>query len=278
MAKSKRHHFAAQFYQKNFAEPMFSKRIRVYETTTRQWNSQPRTPNGIGWFPHLYSTINDAGEQTDVFEDFLQRHVDGPADRAMKLAATEPEKLTHDQRSAIALFIGFAAARTPAMMDSTSEGYFEKLPKGEIDDLEQVVRMWCAITNQSYSENSTRDFIKPSLLRGIIIWAISIRDRLLKWQWTFIRASRQNPFITSDWPVFAEHDQEDDIRFVSFPISSEVALVINSSGEIRSDIEPYDSIRVFNRQTLDRAQHFVICHQDSFSGDEELKGWPKPDF
>ena len=161
------------------------------------------------------------------------------------------------------------------MMDSTREGYFEKPPTEELDDLEQVVRMWCAITNQTFSEKSIRDFLKPSQMGAIIIWATSIRDRLLRWKWTFIRASRQNPFITSDWPVFAQHDAEGDIRFVSFPISSEVALLINSSAEIRSDIDPYDGVRVLNRQTMDRAQHFIICHQDSFPGDTELKDWPK---
>lgn len=277
MAKSKRHHFVAQFYQKNFAEPMFSKNIRVYEATTQEWNPQPRTPNGIGWFPHLYSTINDGGERTDTFEDFLQRYVDGPAHRAMKVAATEPEELTDDQRSTVALFIGFAAARTPTMMKSTSEGYFENLPKEDINDLEQVVRMWCACTNQSYSDKSLCDFMKPSLLSAIITWAVSIRDRLLKWKWTFIRASRHKPFITSDWPVFAQHDEQDDIRFAGFPISSQVAALINSSGEIRTDIDPHDGVRAMNFQTLDRAQHFVISHQDSFPGDESLKDWPKGD-
>jgi hypothetical protein len=274
MAKSKRHHFAAQFYQKNFAEPMFSKHIRVYEASTKQWNSQPRTPNGIGWFPHLYSTIDDAGERTDVFENFLQGHVDGPADRAMKVAATEPENLTDEHRSIIALFIGFAAVRTPAMMNCTRDTYFEKLPTERINDVEQVVRMWCSTMGQSYDDNSMRDFMKPSLLGATIISAASIRDRLLSWKWTFIRASRENPFITSDWPVFAQHDAKDDIRFVSFPISSQVAVLINSQGQIRPDIAQDDGVRAMNFQTLDRARHFVICHQDSFPGDESLNNWP----
>jgi len=43
MANSRRHHFAAKFYQKNFAEPIFSKHIRVYEADTKKWNSEPIT-------------------------------------------------------------------------------------------------------------------------------------------------------------------------------------------------------------------------------------------
>ncbi|TWU12270.1 hypothetical protein CA54_10930 [Symmachiella macrocystis] len=274
MANSRRHHFAAKFYQKNFAEPIFSKHIRVYEADTRKWNSGPITPHGIGWFPHLYSMINDAGERTDEFENFLQQHVDGPADRAMKVAAEQPDNLTDEQRATIALFIGFAAARSPSMMNSTRDRYFEKAPTEKINDLEQVVRMWCGATNQSYSDTSMRDFMKPSQLRSMIIWAASIQERLLAWKWTFIRASRENPFITSDWPVFAEHHAEEDIHIMSFPISSEVAVIINSSGEIRTDISQDDGVRAMNLQTLERAQHFVICHQDSFPGDESLKHWP----
>ena len=83
--------------------------------------------------------------------------------------------------------------------------------------------------------------------------------------------------FSSDWPVFAQRDNDGDkeIRFVSFPISSEVAVLINDGGSIRRDVDPIDGVRAINYQTLERAQEFVICHQESFPGDDLLAEWPK---
>ena len=52
MAKAaRRQHFIARFYLRNFAEPMFSDSLCVYDLRKRRW--EKRSPEGVGWFPHL---------------------------------------------------------------------------------------------------------------------------------------------------------------------------------------------------------------------------------
>src|SRR3990172_7467884 len=109
MQRSTRHHFIAQFYQRNFAQPMFSANIRAFMRKSRQWYAS--SPRRIGSRSDLYTLIMDNGEPTDSFEKFLSKYVEGPATPAMKKAALAPEHLTDQERSAVAWFIGVMSVR-----------------------------------------------------------------------------------------------------------------------------------------------------------------------
>ncbi|MCH8824805.1 MAG: DUF4238 domain-containing protein [Planctomycetes bacterium] len=276
MAGSRRHHFIAQFYLRNFAEPLYSDNIQVYDRTTCRW--ERRTPRGVAWFPHLYAMFDERGERTDDFEAFLGEHVENAAAPALRHAAEFPDSLSQNHREAIALFIGVTAVRTPTMMDVTQEAYISSLPTRDLKDLDALVSLWCSITGQSFpdGDDARRKFLMPSLFGAILLWAYSMRDRLLNWKWTFIRSSSDRPFITSDWPVFAQHDEPAETRFVSFPISSEVALLVNSAGTVRQDRNPLEDVRAINRQTMDRASQFIVCRQQSFPGEECLAYESRP--
>ena len=92
----------------------------------------------------------------------------------------------------------------------------------------------------------------------------------MEWNWTFIHTEKTYPFVTSDWPVFME--KPDKIHFVSFPISSETSLII-CDHSLPIGRNPVDEVCVVNRQTCAKAQEFVICHQNSFPGDDLLSRW-----
>jgi Protein of unknown function (DUF4238) len=66
----KRQHFIARFYLRNFAEPMFSDNLCVYDMRKRRW--ERRTPDGVGWSPHLCSLIDMHGKRTDEFDQYLK--------------------------------------------------------------------------------------------------------------------------------------------------------------------------------------------------------------
>jgi hypothetical protein len=85
-----------------------------------------------------------------------------------------------------------------------------------------------------------------------------------------IQTTRERPFITSDRPVFAQWDREDDVRMVSFPVSSEFALIIINGGKFNEARDPTNEAVVMNRQTLDRARKFVVTCKEAFPGDELL--------
>lgn len=276
MAVSKRQHFIAQFYQRSFADPMFSDNVRVYEANTRSWNDKRRTPQGIGWFPHLYNVIGEDGKRKDAFEQFLQKEIDGKAALAMKKAARGPQSLNADEREAVALFIGFAAARTPGIMHPTQDDSLANLPAKRSEELNEMAREWCESISKPYTEDSVKEFLKPSLLKALFVSAISMRDRLLSFRWKFLRTTADQPFVTSDWPVFADLDPATDLRLVCFPISSECALIA-TNGELKSQLKGTAKVEAINRQTLSRATEFVICRQSSFPGDADLTEWPFSD-
>ena len=272
MAISKRHHFIGQSYLRNFGDPIFSDSIFCYVRKTKKW--EHRTPNGIGWAKHLFSMINDDGQKTDGFESWMSQYVESPAAPAFKKAAESPETLSLDERAAISFFIGITAARNPSMMATTQQQYLSNLSDDRASELEERTRQWCEIAGRNYDERSRIEFLKPSVFGSIVIWAMSLRERLLSWNWTFIRTDAENPFVTSDSPVFSERESMDGIHLLGFPISSEVALIANSEGQIRSDTTSLESVRAVNMQTLARASEFVVCRKPSFPADNCLPAWP----
>ena len=268
MSKSRRHHYIAEFYLRNFAEPMFGRNLFVYKREIHEW--APITPKGIGWFPHLYTMFDDSGEMTDYFEKFLADYIETPIAPIMKKAATIPEKLTDIEREKIAMFIGITAARIPSVVNKILDERFDELPVDDLAELEDLVKVWCGITGHNYTTKSKNEFMKPSVFGAILIWAASLRDRLIKWNWTFNRTTRNQPFITSDSPVSAQ--KKGNIRLVTFPISSEIAVVICNT-RVRNNRDTENDVIAMNRGTMEGAKEFIICHMNSFPCDTFLKEW-----
>ncbi len=271
MAKSRRHHYIARFYLKNFTEPMFGNNLFVYESKTQKW--EPRTPNGVGWFPNLYYMFDNSGEKTDAFEKFLNEYIETPLTPIMRKAATEPDTLTIKERESIAMFIGVTTARTPSAMKDITNRFFSGLPANDIGEVEKNTRLWCSVTNRNYTAKSKEEFLKPSVFGAILVWAASLRTRIIQWNWTFIRTNRDCPFITSDSPALLQKT-ENNIRIVTFPISSEIAVVI-SNMELRANRDSMQDVAAMNRGTLENAKEFVICCKKNFPCDSFLSQWPK---
>jgi hypothetical protein len=247
---------------------MFGNNLFVYESKTQKWD--PRTPYGVGWFPHLYSMFDDSGEKTDSFEKFLGKYIETPLAPIMRKAATTPDALTNKDREYIAMFIGVTTARTPSAMKDTLNKFFSGPPINDMDELEKNTRLWCNVTDKNYTEKSKEDFLKPSIFGAILYWAATFSYRSVKWNWTFVRTTRDCPFITSDSPALLQ--KMNNIRFVTFPISSEIAVVI-SNAELRNDRNGIKDVVAMNRGTLENAKEFVICHKKSFPCDDFLSQW-----
>ena len=79
---TERQHFVSRFYLRNFAEPMYSDNLAVYDVRKGKW--EERTPNGVGWSKHLFSEIQMDGTWTADFDKFLEQAVEVPATRPMK--------------------------------------------------------------------------------------------------------------------------------------------------------------------------------------------------
>jgi hypothetical protein len=270
MAKAaRRQHFLARFYLRNFAEPLFSDNLCVYDIRKRCW--ERRTPNGVGWFPHLCSMIDKEGNRTDEFDQFLKRHVEDPATPALKKLAMSGQ-LDESERSAVAFFVALTAARSPEMMKSAMTAHLESLAPIDRTKLDDLVEEWCHLTRRPFDSKSRNEFLKPGCFGAIWIWSQSLQHRLLNWQWHFVRTTRDRPFVTSDQPGFAQWYHDQDVRYVSFPVSSEVALIVIDGVPFDEGRDSENAARAINRQTIERATEFIVACNDSFPGDNFLIG------
>jgi len=268
MSQSTRHHHTPEFYLKQFAELMFGDSLRVFEQKTGRWDPNRRTPKGIGWSRFLYSSYNLAGERVDDFERFLSEYVDTPCAEPMKKAAANPENLTEEERVLIALFVGFAAARTRNLIEAVEQKRLESDPTDE-----ELLKLWCDAIKKPLTSDTDRQLLRSTLFRAVVVCAVTWQQRILPWKWHFMRASRENPFITTDWPAAGTFDNGHYL--LTFPISSEVALLTSSHPEVGIPNRGIQDIRGINARTLWRSTRFVVCHKDSFPGDEALPGWAK---
>jgi hypothetical protein len=266
-----RQHFIARFYLRNFAEPMFSDNLWVYDVRKQRW--ERRSPNGVGWFWHLCSMIDMEGKRSDDFDQFLKQRVEDPACPALKKLATG-EALEGAERSAVALFIALTAARSPRLRDIVVAEHLGGLAPADRAELDDLVQLWCTWTGTRHDERAYGEFLKPSSFGAAWAWSLSLQRYLLEAEWHLVRTTRDQPFITSDWPVYAHWDREQDVRLVSFPVSSEVALIIFTGGQLNPARDPKDAAKMVNLQTMCRATEFVVACKTSFPGDAYL---PRPD-
>jgi len=268
MAKpNKRQHFIARFYLRNFAEPMFSNNLCVYDKQKQRW--ERLTPEGVGWFPHLCSMIDMEGNRTDAFDQFIKVKIEDPGAPALKKLATGGT-LDANERSAVALFVAITAARSPEVMNNVMSGHLGELAESDRAELDGLVKLWCQWTGKVYCPTSHNDFLKPSSFGAIWTWSQRLQHQLLQWEWHLVHTTRDQPFVTSDRPVFAQWDREQDVRLVSFPVSSEVALIAIAGGQFNEARDRASEVRAVNSQTIDRATEFVVACNHRFPADDYL--------
>jgi hypothetical protein len=142
----------------------------------RRW--ERRTPDGVGWSPHLCSLIDIGGKRTDEFDQYLKVVVEDPAVPAIKRLATGAV-LGADERSAVAMFIALTAARAPEMMKGIVLGHRAKLSESDQAALEDLVKIWCGIVDKPYNAKAHGEFLKPSTFGAIWLWSLSLKARLL---------------------------------------------------------------------------------------------------
>lgn len=268
MANSSRHHHNPEVLLRQFAEPMFGDSVRVFEKKTGHWDTNRRTPRGIGWGRHLYAAWDLRGNRHDRFEQFLAKHVDDRCADALKKAAIEPQNLTPIEYQSVAHFIAFAAARSWGLMDRVQQ---QQKATRKTDDA--LVKSWCESVNMPFDEDSESKMLKDSLLRAIDVCAHKWRERLLAAKWSVLSVPREAPFITSDWPAFASTEGEHWV--VTFAVSSQVAFLVSNHPDSGFPNPGPEDVRAVNLRTMARATRFIVCHKDSFPGDEELPRWAK---
>lgn len=266
---SRRQHYIPRFYLRNFANPIFSDNLQVFNIKKKCWDT--RTPNGVGWYPHICSMIDIDGKRNDEFDKLLKEKIEDPAAPAIKKLANRKD-INEIERSAVASFIALIASRSPEMMQSVLNVYLNNISNVKREELDKWVNDWCRWHGKPFDSSSYNEFLKPSSFEGIWIWSQNLKLRLMQWEWHFVETTFERPFITSDYPVFAQWNRKQDVRLLSFPISSEIALIIITGGQFNLDRDHSNEAYAINRQTMDRATEFIVsCNKDYPGKDYVLK-------
>ncbi|MBD3249463.1 DUF4238 domain-containing protein [Candidatus Woesearchaeota archaeon] len=267
---ARRQHYISRFYLRNFAEPIFSNKLNVFTRKDGRW--EERSPKGIGWFSHLFTVFNNAGKRTDEFDQFLKIKVEDPAAPALKKMA-QGRCLNKDERSAIALFIALTAARSPDILRTTEHKYIHSITSEKRKEIQDLIELWSKMMGQP--SMSFDNFLQQNQLGGIWIWTKSMQERLLNWKWHLLNTTLDKPFVTSDRPVYAEWDRDTNIRLVSFPVASTVALLAINNSQISDGLTDDQNVCTLNRQTMDRATDFVVACQRKFPCCKFLDKWKR---
>ena len=70
--------------------------------------------------------------------------------------------------------------------------------------------------------------------------------------------------------MFLQWDRNQDARLVSFPISSELALIVIAGGPWNEARDRTNDTYAMNMQTMNFASEFVVACRESFPADDYL--------
>lgn len=280
----KRHHQIPQFYLRHFASP----------GTDQIWNYDKRDGRvfrtsilNTACETHLYSVPNEDGSRNTEIENLL-------SDIEGKAAAQYPGLLTGtiptgQQKADLASFLASMCVRTNSYRRAYAEThghafqeYMYKTAHDEKAFNEMVERQ--NISRGSPLSTVEKEAYRQSMLdpSGLVIeidrtWtlkAIGLHDGLMKafrnMNWALLRAPKDWVFITSDAPVImANCPDPKQIRFsktvqVSFPLSSEVCLLVNWPGNARTHLEAFPHyLRKLNSLQAAHAERFLFAPIES---------------
>lgn len=130
----KRHHFLPRFYLENFAENGL---LAVYDRKVNEIRSQQ--PHNTGVIGHFYTMKDSDGRNRFEIEQILSEYEGKSKPIIDKLA--DGELISEDERSDLAIFISFAAMRTPDVIDSVkafNSKMITSVMKTYLSDIETV--------------------------------------------------------------------------------------------------------------------------------------------
>ena len=262
----KRQHFLARLYLRNFADPMHGKKLCVYEFRKQKWDCE-RTPEGIGYRLHNCSFIDNDGKKNDELDQFITKEIEPPAIRGIKSLADGRDLSDQDKRP-VARFIAYTQARLPGNMDAVLKQHVaeQNLADRWLDEI--CARKWCEQLNLPYTPETIYDYLKPTLIKAMPVWAEAKAKDLLTWDWHKITTDRDRPFITSDRLLFGQKD--DDSGVVSCPISPQVTLLMTRNGDLNPNRDMAEQVRDINKRTMANAKDFVIGWKPDFPGADLL--------
>lgn len=282
----KRHHYISRFYLEGFTDS--EGLLQVFDRTNGAMRrQQPQDTTVIGY---LY-TFFDAQDRRRFELESLFSMVESRAGLALK-ALIGGERLSHEERSYLSLFIAMTAIRTPAALEE-ARLVREKIHRVEmklrVSNEQQAYSIVSEILPPDTKEEKLRDFaaavyemvskdqfivtVPDELARQMSLkqWA-SVAEMLNHRDWTVVDAPDGHEYMSSDSPVVLTSLPGMDkhpLGFgslhtrVLFPLSRKVALVMDGNGgRFRRTTGRPEQVRRFNLTVAADCYRFVIATKE----------------
>jgi hypothetical protein len=194
-----RHHFVPQAYLRGFSCPVRGKQfVWVYDKRPGRAPTC-KSVKSIAWAHNYYAQERDDGSvDSDTLEVGLAQTIDTrAAELIAKLDARGMRefKLTEDDESVLALFIGLSLTRVPSFRTGIQDLYSQIAQyTAEIIGPE----LWLGPGPPPKIKAEAKEWVS---LEHMIEAGEQVANSLMEKQWQFFRSTPDQPFITSDNPV-----------------------------------------------------------------------------
>ena len=289
MTKKKRHHYIPRFYLDGFVDPHNKPYIWVYE------KGNPKivkaTTKNIAVQKDYYSfTTPEGNRDSETFENLLAE-IEGRVSRIFRKIRNQ-ENLNHEERWFFSLFLAFSMARVPNFRENLEEMLGETMKKinmilaSDPRNFEAMIESFQRKTGKEIGMpvEELRKFMlegeynfraTPQFSLGMAaIMARNSTPIFFEMKWTFLEATGDYKFVTSDNPLSYFDPMHDPKSFfgvgllnenveVTFPISKDLMFLgmrKNFEGDKRLSNK---SVKEMNRRTVISALRFVFASQYS---------------
>jgi len=280
----KKHHYVPKFYLKGFADPGREPYLWVYEKGNTAIRKSLPENEGCENYYHAFDTEN--GRDTDTVEDWLEKTESAVAPLILKLCGREV--LDDRERWVFSHFLALMIVRVPNFRSNVEE-MFGELQRKIVDGIlgmegfEEIVRNHEKKTGKSLADPADlKQFVLgeyngdvgPDLSLGLMIGDRSKIARIFHdMTWTFIEATDEWKFVTSDNPLFFDVPTHDPRLIVggglgsknvevSFPVTRDLALVATwdrMEGLEGGYLKNKELVKNTCRRTVINARRFVYA-------------------
>lgn len=286
----KRQHYLPRFYLENFSADGL---VAVYDRDVDQVRlQQPLNTAVIG---HFYTLKDAEGRKRFELEQVLAEYEDKSKPVIDKLGAGE--SISADERTDLAIFVAFAAMRTPDMVESLklfNTNSITRVMKDSFSDVgvvserlrsdpewsarsEDEVRREASLMVEMAQNNKLVVSTEHRWAVGLAIeMAFQVAPILAGRDWVIMhRRNERKSFVTTDAPVMLTTTSRRATQIwgtgfgsadalIFFPLQESCALVmLGATGSLRHVGSDADQIRSFNLEMASRCQRFIVGRDEA---------------
>jgi hypothetical protein len=283
-AKKKRHHYIPKFYLNGFVDPNNKPYIWVYEKGKPQVIEA--IPRDVAVQKNYYTIPTPEGKDSESFENFLaniERHV-APIFRKIEAQSN----LTENDRWWFAILLTLIMTRVPNFRENIEKACAEVIKKYAMISASNARAFEASVASFEQETGQKIDMPKEEFrkfmlegnynievyphfsLRMVTMGVKDLSPIFYGMKWTFIKATEDYKFVTSDNPLHLHNPTPGPPPFsgvglchkniqVTFPISKDFAFLGTWKGVERYVKVNNNCVKEINRTTIISASRFVFA-------------------